>query len=347
MRILEVAPFEESVPPLKYGGIELVVHNVTEGLVQSGQEVFLLASGDSQTKATLIPYFEQSMRKMYPLQEHDFWRDFYNFYLVGQILERVREIKPDIIHNHIGWRLMAFSHLLPCPMMTTIHNPLSIKKHIEMYKRFPEANYISISNSQREPLKDINWVGTVYNGIEVEKFELETKKRDYFAFLGRISPDKGIAEVIQMILKTDYKLKIGAKVDSLDVEYYEKEVKPYIDGKQIEFLGELKHEEKNELLKYAKASLTWINRAEPFGLAYVESMACGTPVIINPVGSPAEIIVDGKTGFLVNSLEEMKEKLDRVEDIDPATCRKHVLDNFSVRKMVDGYMDIARKLAGK
>lgn len=344
MRILEIASFEEPVPPEKYGGIELVVSNVTEGLVDAGHDVYLLASGDSKTKAHLIPYMEKSMRKMHTSEELPFWRDFYNFYLVGQIIERINEIRPDVVHNHIGWRLLAFSHTLPCPMITTMHNPLSIRKHIEMYKRFPMANYVSISNSQRDPMPELHWVGTVYNGIDVDLFEMSKEKKDYFAFLGRISPEKGIGEIVKMIKRTDYKLKIAAKIDQADQEYYEKEVKPYIDGEQIQFLGEVDHAGKNKVLKDAKASLTWLNRAEPFGLAYVESMACGTPVIINPIGSPPELIVNGKTGFLVNTIEEMRERMADVEMIDPAVCRQHVRDNFSVNKMTDGYIDIFNRV---
>ncbi|MDQ3099248.1 MAG: glycosyltransferase family 4 protein [bacterium] len=344
MKILEIASFEESLPPEKYGGIELVVSNVTEGLVAAGQDVYLMASGDSKTSAHLISYFEKSMRAMHPVAEHAFWRDFYNFYLVGQILETINKIKPDIVHNHIGWRLLSFSHLLPCPMMTTMHNPLSIRKHIEMYKRFPQANYISISNSQRSPMPELNWLGTVYNGIDVSRFDFQAEKQDYFAFLGRISPEKGLGAIIQMIRKTKHKLKIGAKLDSSDQEYYEKEVKPYLDGEQIQFLGELDHTAKNELLKNAKASLTWLNRAEPFGLAYVESMACGTPVIINPIGSPAELIINGRTGFLVDTIEQMAQRLDEVDSLDHSLCREQVQKNFSIEKMVDDYIEIAEKL---
>jgi glycosyltransferase involved in cell wall biosynthesis len=340
MKIVEIASFEEPIPPLKYGGIELVVHNVTEGLVAAGHEVYLLASGDSHTSAHLVPYLPKSLREMYPFEELSFWRDFHNFYLTGQMVERIKEIKPDIVHNHTGWRLMAFSGVLDCPMISTIHHPLTIRKHLEMFKRFPDANYVSISDSQRKPMQNLNWVGTVYNGIDVTAFEFSDVKQDYFAFLGRVSPEKGLGALVQMFKKTPYKLKIAAKLDPADQAYYETEVKPYIDGEKIQFLGEVDHNGKNELLKNAKASVTWLNRDEPFGLAYTESMACGTPVIINPLGSPSELIVDGKTGFLVNTLSEMEDRLSRIDEIDPRDCRDRVAAHFSQEAMVRGYLRI-------
>jgi len=344
MKILEISSFEEPIPPVKYGGIELVVHNVTEGLVEAGHEVHLLAPGNSHTSAHLVPYMEKSLREMYPSDDLAFWRDFHNFYLTGQILKKIREIQPDIVHNHTGWRVLALSHLIDRPVVHTLHHPLTIRKHVEMFKRFPQTHYVSISDSQRKPMPELNWAGTVYNGIDVDRFEFSAKKQDYFAFLGRISPEKGIDVIIQMILQTPYTLKIAAKLDPADLQYYEEKVKPFIDGEKIKFIGEVDHAGKNELLKNAKASLTWLNRDESFGLAYTESMACGTPVIINPLGSPAELIEDGKTGFLVTTVDEMRKRLDDVDTILPQDCRDRVEKYFSKQAMVRGYEKIMKRL---
>ncbi len=344
MKILEVAAIEEQVPPVKYGGLELVVSNVTEGLVEKGHDVTLIASGNSVTKACLVSLLPQSLRESVPTSEIDKWRDFYNYYYSAWVMEKIREIKPDVVHNHIGWRLLMFSHLIDVPMVTTMHQPLSLFKYAETFKKFPEANYVSISDSQREPMLNVNWVATVYNGIDVQKFEVGTGERNYFAFLGRISPEKGVADICRMIKQTSHTLKIAAKIDSADMKYYEAEVKPLIDGQQIQFLGEVDHTGKNELLKNARASLTWLNRAEPFGLAYVESMACGTPVIINPIGSPAELIENGRNGFLVHSLDEMREKLNNVDSLDRKYCREVVEQKFSTEAMVKGYEKVFERV---
>lgn len=344
MRILEVAAFDEPVPPHKYGGTELVVANICEGMIESGHDVYLAAAGDSRTRAKLVPIVDKSLRNIY--QEHDLTlqRDFYRIYSLSKILDIVNEVKPDIIHNHLSWRLIHFAKHFPCPIMSTMHGPMNDIRVIQTARMFSDSPLISISDNQRLPAPDLNWAGTVYNGIDVQAFDLEAQKHDYFAFLGRIAKEKGIAEICRMIKKTNHKLKIAAKIDSSDTEYYENEVKPLIDGEQIEFLGEVDHAGKNELLKNAKALLLWLTWEEPFGLVVAESNACGTPVIVNPRGSMRELIVDGKNGFLVDSLDEMRIKLDHVGSIDSVWCRMHVQNNFSKEKMVADYIEVAEKL---
>ncbi len=344
MRIMQIAAIEETVPPSKYGGTELVVSNVTEGMVERGHEVFLLAAGNSKTAAHLVPLAEKSLREMYPIEEMNMWRKYYNVYLVSEVLRLIDEIKPDVIHNHLSWRLVLFSDFIKIPMFHTIHGPVTDKSHQIAYNRFPKANYISISDYQRTPMPHLNWVKTVYNGIDVNKFELGEENREYFAFLGRVSPEKGLAEICKMIKSTNEKLKIAAKIDQVDLEYYDKEIKPFIDGNQIEYVGEVDHIGKNELLKNAKGLLAWPNWPEPFGLAIVEALACGTPVFVNRLGSMPELMIDGKSGFLVDSIEEMKAKLGDVKMIDPVFCREHVVKNFAKEKMVDDYLDVALSL---
>jgi glycosyltransferase involved in cell wall biosynthesis len=347
MRIVEIAPWEEPVPPAKYGGTELVVYNVTEGLVEKGHEVYLLASGESKTSAKLVPIMEKSLRKMYDEKDIDAWRNYWKFAKLAYILEVINNLKPDIVHNNLNWRMILFSKFLPCPMMSTIHGPLSALNERQTYGMFPHANYVSISDNQRKAMPELNWVKTVYNGIDVNAFEFGSDERDYFAFLGRTSPEKGLKEICQTIKKTKHKLVIAAKVDSVDIPYFENEIKPHIDGDQIKFIGEVDHAGKVELLKKAKGLLLWLNWEEPFGLVVTEAMACGAPVIVNPRGSMRELVEDGKTGFLVNTLEEMAQKLDQIDSIDHLYCRNHVIQHFSKEKMVSDYIDLAKELIAK
>lgn len=349
MRIVELAPFEEPVPPRMYGGTELVVANITEGLVKRGHDVFLVASADSTTSAALVPISEKSFRELYPRtkyseKEIEELRSYWRTRKSIEAIEMIKTLKPDIVHNHIGWRAVLLSPLIGCPIMTTLHGPLTPFKEMATFADYPTGNYISISNNQRLAMPDINWIGTVHNGIDVSAFEVGNGDGGYFAFLGRANPEKGLAEICRLVRKTSHKLKIAAKIDSVDVEYFEKEVRPHIDGVQIEFLGEVDHKGKNELLKNALALLVWLNWEEPFGLAVIEAMACGTPVIATKRGSMPELVVDGVTGFLVNSLEEMSAKLDEVNQIDRVACRRHIENNFSVDRMVLGYIDLAEKL---
>jgi glycosyltransferase involved in cell wall biosynthesis len=346
MRIVEIAAIEEKVPPEKYGGTELVVHNVTEGLVQAGHEVYLLASGDSETSANLVPLVEKSLRRMYSPEEIEHWRDYMKVATIPDILKHIKEIKPDIVHNHLNWRLLLFADLIECPVISTMHGPLASLRERETYGKHKNSNYVSISDNQRKAMPELNWVKTVYNGIDVGAFDLETEKGDYFAFLGRTSPEKGLEEICRMVResKQKHKLKIAAKVDTVDKAYFETHIRPYIDGDQIEFLDEVDHAGKNELLKNAKALLLWLNWEEPFGLVVPEANACGTPVIVNPRGSMPELVKDGVNGFLVNSLAEMEAKLDEVQAIDPVLCRLHAEQNYSKEKMVRDYEEVMRSL---
>jgi glycosyltransferase involved in cell wall biosynthesis len=342
MRIVVAAPVEESVPPSKYGGTELVVANLCEGLVKRGHEVFLLASGDSQTSAQLIPIVPKSLRNTYGPSEIDTWRPVIKIEQLAITLREVNRLEPDVVYNHQGWRLAPFLDFIHCPVFTTIHGALNTGSEQYIYHRYPQTPLISISNNQRRALPDLNWVKTVYNGIQMERFAgyLDTE-RTYFAFLGRTSPEKGLKEICQMIKKTDHQLKIAAKVDTVDRAYFESEIKPLIDGEQIEFIGEIDAEQKSEFLGHAKGLLLWLNWEEPFGLVVAEAMACGTPPIVNPRGSMPELIVNKQTGFLVKSMEEMQEQLDHVGEISPAACREHVQKNFSVEKMTQGYLQLA------
>lgn len=344
MRIVQVAPLEEPVPPKTYGGTELVVYNLVEEMTKLGHEVFLLGTGDSHSSAHLVPIVPVSLRKAYPPPADTAWRNYLKLYHLSTILKQIRDLEPDVVHNHFGWRLLPFVSFIDCPVFTTMHGPLGSEYEQYGYQNNPDANYVSISNNQRKAMPQLNWVETIYNGIDVSAFPVGKGKRDYFVFLGRTSPEKGLKEICQMIKTTSHRLKIAAKVDVVDREYFENEVSPLIDGKQIEFIGEVDHQGKTKLLAKAKALLLWLNWEEPFGLVVPEANACGTPVIVNPRGSMPELIQPGENGFLVSSLDEMKSKLDEVDRIDPKKCRSIVESRFSSKIMAKAYVHLASEL---
>lgn len=346
MRIVLTAPLEEPVPPQKYGGTELVIGNLCEEFVKLGHDVYLLASGDSHTSAKLVPIIPISLRAAYTAEEFSQKREFLKFYYMRLYLEEIQRLHPDVVYNHLGWRLGVFESFIPSPMYTTIHGPLTSFAERFTYKNSPNIKLVSISNNQRRALPRANWVKTVYNGIQLPEINgpqiPPISARDYFVFLGRISPEKGLHEICQLIRSSPYKLKIAAKIDPIDIEYFEQKVKPLIDGEQIKFIGEVGPEEKSQLLQHAKALLLWLNWEEPFGLVIVESMANGTPVIVNKKGAMAELVFDGKTGYLVNTLEEFRARLDQLDGLDPEQCIAHVEKKFSSTRMAREYLKLRK-----
>ncbi len=343
MKIIQISPFEESVPPKKYGGTELVVYNLTQELVRKGHEVHLIASGDSRSDAKLLPVFPKSLRR-YPSTQDMRARDALKYMGIGKVLELLKNTGADIIHNHIGWRLLPFAAFFGAPCVTTLHGPLDPDYQKLVYGAYASSNYVSISNSQRVPLKKLNYAGTVYNGIDIKKFKYSDKGGDYFAFLGRMSPEKGPVQAIKLAKKAGIKLVMAAKVDAVDNSYFTKEVKPLIDGKQISFIGEVGHNDKVKLLRNARALLAPIQWREPFGLFFIEAMACGTPVITNKLGSAPEIIKNGETGFVADNEAQLLSAVRGISNISRADCRKRVERFFTSEKMTEGYEEIYRKL---
>lgn len=338
MRIAMLSTFAETVPPKKYGGIELVVYNLTEQLVKMGHEVDLYASADSTTSGKLFPVLKNAVRTM--ANNADFrYRNAFRIIGISKILTELKHHKYDIIHNHIGWSFLAFEKLAEVPTITTLHGPLDDKYQQMVYGEFHKSNYVSISMSQRRPMPSLNFVANVYNGLDMTKFKFFEKPQDYFAFLGRMSPEKGPVQAIKAAKAAGVKLIMAAKVDAVDKTYFEQEVKPLIDDEQIKFIGEVDHAGKLELLGGAKALLGLIQWEEPFGLFFTESMACGTPVIAMNRGSVPELILNSKTGFICNTQEEAVTAIAKIDSLDRKTCYKHVLNNFSAVQMADGYLE--------
>ncbi len=344
MKIVQIAPFEESVPPKKYGGTELVIHNLTEGLIKKGHNVSLIATQDSKTSAKLISPLKKPIRKEKSIKDPKS-RESFKYIGIGKTLKIINSIKNiDIIHNHIGWRLIPFLSSFNAPSLTTLHGPLNSKYQQIIYNEYKKCFIASISDSQRKPLPNLNYVATVYNGIDINLFDFKKTQGKYLAFLGRISPEKGTREAILTAKKTNLPLKIAAKLDAVDQEYFQKKVNPLIDGKQIQYIGEIGPIQKNIFLKNAMALLAPVQWEEPFGLFMIESMACGTPVIAFNRGSVPEIIENEKTGFIVNNLKEMITAVSKISSIKRQDCRERVEKNFTSKIMVKNYEEIYKKI---
>lgn len=331
MRIAQVAPLYESVPPRLYGGTERVVSSLTEELVRRGHEVTLFASGDSITSAHLVPVIETAIRldpKVADPYAHTIRQ-------VGMVARSAEQF--DIIHCHIDYFPLVALPFLKTPVVTTLHGRLDLPDLPAVYREFPEALFISISNSQRQPLAWLNWIATVYNGIDIEDFTFQPSPGSYLAFLGRIAPEKKLDWAIEVAKRVGIKLVIAAKVDKVDRQYFETEIKHLLDDPLIEYIGEIDQKAKDSFLGGALATLFPIDWPEPFGLVMTESMATGTPVIARPCGSVPEVLVNGKTGFFCDTVDDMVQAVRRVDQIDRANCRRHVEQHFTTQRMVDGY----------
>lgn len=343
MKIAIAAPFEEKVPPTQYGGTELVVSNLAENLVKMGHEVTLLATGDSETAAHLVPIFKRPLRKIPDFKDIKL-RDTYKYVGVGKAVCYLTKNNFDIVHNHIGWRVLPFEGMLSCPIVTTLHGPLDIEYQQRVYGEYRNSRYISISYNQRQPMRDLNFVANVYNGIDTDKFQFSGGTQDYYAFLGRMSPEKGPVQAIEIAKKAGVKLVMAAKIDAVDEEFFKREVEPLIDEDQIKFIGEVDHEGKLKLLSKARALIAPIQWEEPFGLYFIEAMACGTPVISMRRGSVPEIVVDKKTGFICDSIDEAVSRVPMIPTINRKDCFEHVIENFSAIRMAEGYLKAYEKV---
>ncbi|MBD6617076.1 glycosyltransferase family 4 protein [Komarekiella sp. 'clone 1'] len=339
MRIAQIAPLWERVPPPAYGGIELVVGLLTDELVRRGHEVTLFASGDSISLAKILSVHPRALRLDSTIKDYS----IYEMLQLASVYERAEEF--DIIHSHTGHGPLACAKLVTTPTVHTLHG-IFTPDNEKIFSYGKNQPFVSISNAQREPRLGLNYLTTVYNGIDVSSYKFYAQSEDppYLAFLGRISPEKGTHLAIEIAKKAGWHLKMAGKVDAVDVEYFEKEIKPQIDGQQIEYLGEANHEQKNALMGGAVATLFPITWREPFGLVMVESMASGTPVIAMKLGSTEEVISHGQTGFLCNNIQECISAIDQVTELDRYTCRKYVENRFSIQHMTDGYEAVYQQI---
>jgi glycosyltransferase involved in cell wall biosynthesis len=331
MRIAQIAPLAEPVPPQLYGGTERVVSLLTEELVRRGHEVTLFASGDSDTDARLVPVTREALR----LAPEDVDANLFLMIELGLVFERAHHF--DVIHSHVDYFALPMARLVKTPVVTTLHGRLDLPGLQTIYGRYSTAPLVSISDSQRGPLPGVNWAATVYNGTDLRRFTFEEKGGDCFVFVGRICPEKNVEGAIAIARRAGVPLRIAAKVDPLDVEFYQSVIKPLIDGRQVEYLGELGDADKDKLLGSARALLFPVDWPEPFGLAMTEAMACGTPVMALRRGSVPEVVEDGVTGFVRDSEEDLAEVAEDVAGLSRKACRDRVERLFSVEVMTDGY----------
>jgi glycosyltransferase involved in cell wall biosynthesis len=344
MRIAQVAPLFEAVPPQLYGGTERVVSHLTEELVRRGHEVTLFASGDSRTAATLVPVIPRAMR----LGSAN--RDMLLVDLIRELDLAFRRAGDfDVIHCHVDYLAFPFGSLVKTPAVHTLHGRQDLDFQRALYRHFVRTPLVSISDAQREPLRDLGlaWAGTVYHGLPLESYPFSPEDQGYLAFLGRLAPEKQPDVAIEIARRAGVPLKIAAKVDEADRRYFERAVAPMLDDPLVEFIGEIGDAEKAAFLGGARALLFPIDWPEPFGLVMIEAMACGTPVIAHPRGSVPEVVVDGRTGFIGATADELTDAVKRLEQIDRAACRAHVERHFSVATMADGYEAVYRRLGAR
>lgn len=338
LKIAQVAPLYESVPPKYYGGTERVVSYLTETLVELGHEVTLYASGDSITKAELRPGCSCALRldktSSEPVADH--------IYLAERVFQEAEEF--DVVHSHIDYLAFPLLRRMRTPHVSTLHGRLDIANLTNLFDEFRDEPVVSISENQRLPLLNANWVATVHHGLPLHRYQARLGRGDYLAFLGRVSPEKRLDHAIQIARRAGLPLKIAAKVDKKDQEFFEAKIKPHIDGRNIEFIGEIGEVEKQDFLANALALLFPIDWPEPFGLVMIEAMACGTPIIARSRGSVPEIIRHGVNGFLVKDIEGAVQAVKDIEQISRPKCREAFEKRFNATRMAKDYLEVYEQL---
>lgn len=344
MRIAQIAPLSEPVPPTLYGGTERVVSYITEELVRQGHRVTLFASGDSATTAELAACSERSLRLdprvRDPLAHH--------VLMLEKVRQRASEF--DVLHFHTDYLSYPLIRDHCLPAVATLHGRLDLPDLYPLYCEFNDIPLVSISDHQRLPLPPVNWVKTVYHGLPLDLYPFcERPSLDYVAFLGRVSPEKRPDRAIAIAWRADVKLKMAAKIDKVDEEYFNAEIRPLLDKhtSHVEFFGEIDLEERRALLGNALALLFPIDWPEPFGLVMIEAMSCGTPVIAYRSGSVPEVIDDGVTGFVVNDEIDAVDAVKHATTLDRRAIRKRFEDRFSARRMVEDYTNLYETLLGQ
>jgi glycosyltransferase involved in cell wall biosynthesis len=339
VKIAQVSPLYESVPPRLYGGTERVVSYLTEELVRQGHDVTLFASGDSQTAARLVSPCEQALR-LDPLCQNPL---AYHMIQLAQVFARAEQF--DVIHFHVDYLHFPFSTQQEVPHVTTLHGRLDLPDLVPLYRAFDEVPVVSISNAQRAPLPWLNWQSTIHHGLPMGLHASRTGAGEYFAFLGRISREKRVDRAIEIARRVGVPLRVAAKIDRADREYYEAEIAALLDDPLVEYIGEIGEDQKAEFLGNAAAVLFPVDWPEPFGLVMIEAMACGTPTIAWNRGSVPEVIDEGVTGFIVDSIDDAVEAAKRVPELSRAACRQRFEQRFSVERMARDYVGVYEQLA--
>jgi glycosyltransferase involved in cell wall biosynthesis len=339
MRIAQISPLFERVPPVRYGGTERVVSFLTEELVRLGHDLTLFAAGDSRTAATLVAACQRALRT------DPNCRDPLAYHVLQ--LEQVASLASsfDIIHFHTGYLQYPVVRRLEVPHVNTLHGRLDLEELRPIFAEFEDMPVVSISDAQRTPFPDLNWKATVHHGLPANLFSPGEGRGDYLLFLGRISPEKAPARAIEIARRAGRPLLIAAKVDRVDQEFFDEEIRPLIDGHDIVYLGEVDDAEKQTLLQDAYAFLFPIDWPEPFGVVLLEALACGVPIVAWPHGSVPEIVEHGRTGFLVTSMDEAVAALDCVRTLSRPDIRRAFEERFTVERMAQQYLTLYRALS--
>jgi len=341
MRIAQIAPLAEPVPPERYGGTERVVAHLVDELVRRGHEVTLFASGDSTTSADLVAPTDSALRldpdakdKLAPhIRE------------LGLAFERADEF--DVMHSHVDYLAFPSASLVSTPTVHTLHGRLDLPHLSPVFGQFRDLPFVSISDAQRTPLEGlgINWAATVYHGLPIDEYPYAPDGGEDLLFLARMSPEKRPDLAIAVAKRAGIKLKVAAKIDETERDYFERDIRPLLDHPLIEFVGEVDQARKLELLAGARALLFPIDWPEPFGLVMIEAMACGTPVVARPCGAVPEIVTHERTGLIASSLDELTAAVKRVDTLDRRACRQEVERRFSAARMATDYERVYRRLA--
>jgi glycosyltransferase involved in cell wall biosynthesis len=340
MKIAQIAPLVESIPPRGYGGTERVVAYLADALVERGHDVTLYTSADASTKAKVVAVRDEALRLDPSPLKSDLAA---HLAMLGRV--RAHAAQFDVLHFHIDLVHFPFFEHIAYKTVTTLHGRLDVKDLPAVYRCWPQYPLVSISDAQRKPLAFANWIATVHHGIPAEVFRCSPTSDDYVVFVGRISPEKRPDRAIAIARRAGVPLKIAAKVDPADASYFHKTIEPLLDGPGVEFIGELDESRKNELVAGARALLFPIDWPEPFGLVMIESMACGTPVLAWDCGSVPEVVDDGVTGFIVSSEDQAVDALRRIGQLDRMAVRATFERRFSTRRMAEDYLGVYSALA--
>jgi glycosyltransferase involved in cell wall biosynthesis len=348
VRIAQVAPPFETVPPTRYGGTERIVATLTDALVDAGHDVTLFAPGDSRTAARLQPTVVEALWHAEPP-----FADLNPFWSMTLDAVWAHAAEFDVIHSHLDYWGFPLANNAGVPVLTTLHGRLDLRELQSVYGRFRDVPLVSISDAQRAPVAWANFVATIYHGIELDEFTFNPRPESHLAFLGRIAPEKGLDTAIRVARRAGKPLQVAARKPlrhggdanvQTDLRHYEDEVKPLLDRRHARLIGEVDGPQKNEFLRTSAALLFPIRWPEPFGLVMVEAMACGTPVIAFRQGSVPEIVEHGVTGFICDDEDDMVEAIQHIDEIDRARCREIAEQRFSVPRMARDYVRIYSEL---
>lgn len=340
MRIGVIGPVWQSIPPSGYGGSEIVVYNLVEGLVDRGHEVTLFAAGGAKTRARLVAVVDRPVLEI--KGRFDFSDPSYDLLNAAEAFKLSSDF--DVLHNVLGYQLLPFTPFARCPVVHTSHS--SVVEYVALVNHFKQENYISISDAQRKLHPDANYLATVYHGIDIDKYIPGQNKEDWLLFIGRIMPEKGVHLAVEAAKESKNKLIIAGIVDDRDKKYFSEQLAPQIDGKQIVYFGQANEEQKIDLMQRAKAHLFPTQWDEAFGLVMIEAMACGTPTIGWKKGAVDEVLREGVTGYVVNSVKEMAAAIMKAERLKQQNCRAEAVRRFSRATMAMGYEVVYNSLVG-